>query len=479
VRPGIKPKIKRIRLRWRLAVSHAVLAIVLVAFAGNRIGVQSARANRDRATAIAERDADVLAARSARMFSDPTLLEDVLTDEQQGSRRAEVLSIDGSLRVGSELALSGDGAAASQRVRRDGSPAIAEGKDGGVIAAAPIVVDSALVGVALVAETVASPASWFAGLGASSWVGILVVVMAALAGWFLAGLWSRPLSDLTDDARLLALGSPAARRRRSALPEVDTLSAAIDDIARRDRRRVDLEVEHRESLRVLAHRLSHQLRTPLTILRLRLDDLADPELTNSQRDVLAGVVGDQIDQLDDLGAQLAGLDPARWELDLEPVDIAATVGDIVRHNVPLATWGAVGLTVDAAGAGSIVIPVDAGLFREAVANIIQNAIKYTPRGGRIVVRIERSPTEVVVTVRDTGPGIAAGERDHVLRSGGRGSASSTAPGTGHGLALATDAVQRHGGRVELADTPGGGATVRIVLPLDASVGSVDRVPQRR
>ena len=465
MKAGIKPKIKRVRLRWRLAASHAVLAIVLVAFAGNRIGAQSARANRDRATAIAERDADVLAARSSRMFSDPTLLEDVLTDEQQGSRRAEVMSIDGSLRVGSELAVSGDGAAASKRVLRDGSPAIAEGKDGGVIAASPIVVDSALVGVALVAETVASPASWFAGLGASSWVGILVVVMAALAGWFLAGLWSRPLSDLTDTARLLALGSPTARRRRSAVPEVDTLSAAIDDIARRDRRRVDLEVEHRESLRMLAHRLSHQLRTPLTVLRLRLDDLADPELSDRQREVLAGVIGDQIVQLDHLGEQLAELDPARWELNLEPIDIVAAVRDIVQHNLPLATWGAVALTVDAPGAGSIAISADAGLLREAIANIVQNAIKYTPRGGRIAVLIERSPTEAVVTVSDTGPGIAAGERDHVLRSGGRGSAAATAPGTGHGLTLATDAVQRHGGRVELADTPGGGATVRLVLPL--------------
>jgi len=465
IKPTIKPKIKRVRLRWRLAASHAVLAIVLVAFAGNRIGAQSARANRDRATAIAERDADVLAARSSRMFSDPALLADVLTDEQQGSRRAEVLSIDGSLRVGSELALAGDGATASQRVLRDGSPAIAQDEDGGVIAASPIVVGSALVGVALVAETVASPASWFAGLGASSWIGLLVVVMAALAGWFLAGLWSRPLSELTDDARLLALGSPSARRRRSALPEVDTLSAAIDDIARRDRRRVDLEVEHRESLRMLAHRLSHQLRTPLTVLRLRLDDLADPQLNDHQRDVLAGVVGDQIDQLDQLGEQLAELDPTRWELDREPIDIVPAVRDIVQHNLPLATWGTIALSVVTAGPESIVVAADAGLLREAIANIVQNAIKYTPRGGRIAVRVDRDDSEALITVSDTGPGIAAAERDHVLRSGGRGSASSVAPGTGHGLALATDAVQRHGGRIELADTPGGGATVRIVLPL--------------
>ena len=458
---------RRVRLRWQLAASHAALAIVLVAFAGNRIGAQSARANRDRATAIAERDADVLAARSSRMFSEPALLEDVLTDEQQGPRRAEVLSIDGNLRVGSALAESVDGSAASHRVLRDGTPTIEQDSDGRVIAASPIVVGSVLVGVALVAETVAPHASWFAGLGASSWVAILVIVVAGLAGWLLAGLWSRPLSHLTDDARLLALGSPATQRRPSALLEVDTLSAAIDDIARRDRRRVDLEVEHRESLRMLAHRLSHQLRTPLTVLRLRLDDLADPALSDGQREVLAGVVGDQIVQLDQLGEQLAELDPTRWQLDLEPLDIVVMVRDIVQHNVPLATWGAVALTVDAASARSIVLPADAGLLREAIANVVQNAIKYTPRGGRIEVLIERSHAEAVLTISDTGPGIAVAEREHVIRSGGRGSAASMAPGTGHGLALATDAVVRHGGRIELADRPGGGATVRIVLPIVA------------
>jgi signal transduction histidine kinase len=456
---------RRLRLRWQLAASHAVLAIVLVAIAGNRIGAQAVRADRDHATAIAERDADVLAARSSRMVSDVDLLQEVLTDEQQGSRRAEFVSIDSAVKVGSDLAGSGPGATAAARVLTGGSPTIVQASADDVIAASPVVVDSSLVGVALVAETVASHASWLGVFGRSGWIGGLVVIMAGLAGWFLAGVWSRPISALTDDVRGIALGSPITASTRGAIPEVDTLAAAIDGIAGRERRRVDLDAEHATSLRMLARQLSHQLRTPLTVLRLRLDDLSDPELPPEDRDVLTAVVGDQIDQLDRLGEQLAGLDPTRWELDRRHVDVGAVVADVVRRNRPLARWGAVTLALeDPSAAAEATAWADPGVLDEAVANVIQNAIKYTPRGGRIDVSVQRARSEVVVTVSDTGPGIAAHEREHVLRSGGRGAASSIAPGTGHGLSVVTDAAQRHGGRVELADTPGGGATVRIVLP---------------
>lgn len=429
---------RRVRLRWRLAASHAVLAVLLVGFAASEVGAQSERADRNHATAIAERDADVLAARSARMYSDPGLLSDVLTDEQQGTRRAAVVSIDRQLLVGSDLVGEAGGEAVASRVLRAGSPVSVVDNHGGVIAGSPVVVDSVVVAVALVAETVAARPSWSMFLGGSGWIGALVVLLAALAGWFLAGLWSRPISALTDSARSLVLGgSPmveAAVERSSTRinPEVDTLAAAIRDIAGREQRRNDLADEHRESLRMLAHRLSHQLRTPLTVLRLRLDDLADPKLSEQQREVLDSVVGDQIDQLD--------------------------------------RRGGVGLAMDSPRRTGPSVPADDGLLREALANVVQNAIKYTPRGGRILVGVEHRAEDVVVTVSDTGPGIAPSERDHVLRSGGRGSAGARVPGTGHGLALVTDVAHRHGGHVELAEKPGGGATVRIVLPISPRSG---------
>ena len=110
---------------------------------------------------------------------------------------------------------------------------------------------------------------------------------------------------------------------------------------------------------------------------------------------------------------------------------------------------------------------DENLLEDAVSNVVQNAVKFTPHGGRIVVRIDVSPDSAAVVVMDSGPGIQPGERGLIFHSGVRGSAGSSVEGTGHGLALVADTLDRHGGHLELDSAPGGGALVRLVLPIGA------------
>ena len=273
---------KRIRLRWRLELSHAVLAIALVAFAGSRIQAQSKVADQADATAITERDADVLAARSARIFSDQIALADLVADEEAGSRHAEVVGLDLTKLAGSDLASSSAGAEAISRSSRLSAPATSLGRDNTVIVASPIVVNATIVGFAVVIEHIPSHAPGLASFGVFNWLGVLVVALAALAGWFLAAWTARPIDAITDTARSLALGNSPSGTVRRALPEVDTLTAAIQGIAGREKRHKDVDSERRRTLRALSHRLSHQLRTPLSVLRLRLDDLADPALGETQ-----------------------------------------------------------------------------------------------------------------------------------------------------------------------------------------------------
>ena len=201
------------------------------------------------------------------------------------------------------------------------------------------------------------------------------------------------------------------------------------------------------------------------MLRLRLDDLGDPTLADGRRLVLVNVVADQIDQLDRLGQELAEMDPARWELRTEPVDISTLVAEVLRRNLPLATWGGIGINETLLAVGSTVMNIDSVLVDDAITNVVQNAIKYTPRGGHINVSMTNDEREVAITVTDTGPGIRSSERENVLRSGVRGSAAAETEGTGHGLGLAADSIERHGGRIELTDAPRGGAIVRLILPL--------------
>jgi signal transduction histidine kinase len=249
------------------------------------------------------------------------------------------------------------------------------------------------------------------------------------------------------------------------VPEVATLAAAISGIALRDRKLDDSDGERRQMLRALARRLSHQLRTPLSVLRLRLDDLEDPDLPPDRRALVADVMSRQIDLLDELGDQLAPMDPMHWELTKAPVDLRPLVARVVARHSPLARWG--GVSLRAERTRSAVIVGDENLLEDAVANVVQNAVKFTPHGGRIVVQIDITPSSASVVVTDSGPGIQPGERGLILHSGVRGSAGSTTEGTGHGLALVADTLDRHGGHLELDSAPGGGAVVRLVLPLDA------------
>jgi signal transduction histidine kinase len=438
---------------------------VLVLFAGNQIEQKSRDASRAEATAGVERDADVLAARAARVFKRTDALADLIDDENQASRQAAIVSLDGSLLAGLAPPTDRRVQAAIQHVVQVGDPTTTGIVNGSIIAASPVVVDDVLAAVALESEDVPNQSIGVVAQALSDWRGVAIVLAAALLGWFLAGRISRPIVMLTEQARRMALGQHELEVPESTVPELATLAAAISGISLRDRKLDDADGERRQMLRALARRLSHQLRTPLSILRLRLDDLEDPALPSDRRALVADVMSRQIDLLDELGDQLAPMDPMNWELPREPVDLSALVARVVARNTPLARWGGVSLRTEHPRAAVVV--GDEGLLEDAVANVVQNAVKFTPHGGRIVVHIDVTADNATVVVTDSGPGIQPGERGLILHPGVRGSAASSAGGTGHGLALVADTLDRHGGHLELGSAPGGGAVVRLVLPVDS------------
>lgn len=454
---------KRIRLRWRLAASHAALALVLVLFAGNQIEQKSRDASRAEATAGVERDADVLAARAGRVLDRGGALADLIEDENRGSRQASVISLTGAVLAGPALTQSHQVQAAVHQVVQLGDPTTAGLVRGSVVAVSPVIVDDVLSAVALESESVPNQSIGLVAQALSDWRGVSIVLAAALLGWLLAGRISRPIVALTELARRVALGQHESEVPISSVPEMATLAAAVSGIALRDRKLDDAEGERRQMLRALARRLSHQLRTPLSILRLRLDDLEDPELPAERRALVADLMSHQIDLLDQLGDELAPMDPMCWELTKAPVDLSVLVSAVVARHIPLGRWGGIALRCEPTA--PVVVFGDEGLLEEAVSNVVQNAVKFTPHGGRIVVRIDVTPDSAAVVVMDSGPGIQQGERGLILHSGVRGSAGSSVEGTGHGLALVADTLDRHGGHLELDSAPGGGALVRLVLPI--------------
>jgi two-component system sensor histidine kinase MprB len=267
---------------------------------------------------------------------------------------------------------------------------------------------------------------------------------------------------------------------RTALAPIDRLSAGIDEVAQTSDLSRRVTVTGRDELARLAtdfNRLlaaleqsrllqsqlvadaSHELRTPLTSLRTnievlqRADELEAAEVEGLRRDALA-----QVDELTKLVADVVELargeapEAAREEIDL---------GDLVATTVARAEVNAraVGVTFDVDVAPSRVRGAPSRLER-AVANLLDNAVKWSPAGGTVEVATSAG----TVTVRDDGPGIPPADLPKVFDRFYRASAARAMPGSGLGLAIVREVVEAEGGTVAAANHAGGGAIVEIHLP---------------
>jgi signal transduction histidine kinase len=216
---------------------------------------------------------------------------------------------------------------------------------------------------------------------------------------------------------------------------------------------------------------SHELRTPLTLIRATTEYAQRlPDASSAVREELGGVV-EEIDAtshlVDDL-LLLARLDSAELPLQREHGDLGAIAGAAATSLTPLAEAAGLSLAVEASS--ELPVYADAGRIRQVVRILLDNAIAYTPAGGSVRVGVERHGGRGRVTVRDTGPGIAAAEHARVFERFYRAdrARSRKTGGTGLGLAIARALVLAHGGEIGLQSQPGHGTTVWFNLPLSES-----------
>lgn len=450
-------------LRLRLAASHASLALVLVVAASVLVEQQIGGVRRSEAVDGAQRDAEVAAARVAHLARRPDALDHVVTDEARAGRGIAIVAADGAVSAGTVPASR----SVAGRVLRDALDGAASGRAAGgrvVVAAAPVVQGDEVVGAVVISEPAPAIAWWRGPASLVFLPGLGLVLVAALAGWSLARRVARPIETLTADARRVALGDLASTSpvRRSGVPEADTLSAAVGRLVERSRALSVRARERDEHLGLALRRLSHQLRTPVAVLALRLDELARPDVDPSRRVVLADVVERQLDAVVAAAGRVAELARGEHRGTPETVDVGALVESVVDRLAPLAASVRTDLRRHVERAATVT--ADRNALDDAVANLVDNALRYTPPGGRVGVTVATRGDDVVVEVADSGPGIAPNERSLVVRPWTRGRAGATAPGSGLGLSLASDAAAGAGGRLEIADSALGGALVRLVLP---------------
>jgi signal transduction histidine kinase len=279
----------------------------------------------------------------------------------------------------------------------------------------------------------------------------LVIVLGLAGGVFVARDVSRNMSGLNDVINAVRLGDLGARAKvRGAGDELDELAGGLNDMLDRLERSVG-------GLRHAGDAIAHDLRSPLTRLRARMEaGLLDAE--TGRGDPLAALrqaLEDADGVLRTFGAVLAiaRLEAAAAAPDqsvFDPGQLAAGVAELYE---PLSEEK--GLDFAAELASGLSLRGNREFVAQAIANLLDNAVKYTPEGGAVMLRARRTAAgDVELSVTDTGPGVPEADRERVVDRFVRLENSRNAPGAGLGLSLVAAVARAHGGRLELDEGPG-------------------------
>jgi signal transduction histidine kinase len=276
-----------------------------------------------------------------------------------------------------------------------------------------------------------------------------MVMVGVLGSIWVIALATRPLRRLSEAADRFGRDVNAPPIPETGPREVRQAAAAFNSMQRRLRQFV------LDRTRMLAA-ISHDLRTPLTRMRLRVELIDDGE---QRRKMLR----DLADMEDMVGATLAFAREDNAAESTEPVDLANLLETVAQDAALAQDAGLACAPVSFAGASPIFVDARGRALKRAIVNVADNAVRY---GGGAEIALSRTAENAVVRIVDHGPGIPASERENVLRPFYRceGSRSRETGGVGLGLSIASDIVRAHGGSLVLTDTPDGGLTVEITLP---------------
>jgi two-component system sensor histidine kinase BaeS len=284
------------------------------------------------------------------------------------------------------------------------------------------------------------------------------------------------LRSLEDAARRVGAGDLTARAREDGGDEVAALGHAFNQMTQDLHQRAEQLQAGDRMRRLLLADVSHELMTPLTGMRGYLETLSlhaqslDPET----RERYLSIIRDETQRVEHIVGDL--LDLARLEgggdsFDAQDVPVEDLFGRVLARHGRAAEQKSVQLVADVAP-GAEIVTGDPMRLEQALQNLAANALRHTPRGGRVTLNAALDDGSVTITIEDTGSGIPPEHLPHVFDRFYKVDPARTAQsGSGLGLSIVRAIVERHGGKVSASSVPGRGTTFRIKFPPERPINA--------
>ncbi|MDD6762797.1 MAG: ATP-binding protein [Clostridiales bacterium] len=329
--------------------------------------------------------------------------------------------------------------------------------------AVPVENGTEIIGGVYLAENVSSINDTISAIKTSLIVFcVMIVFVLGILSIGVSYIITQPFSEFTEVAKAISKGDFSRRASVKGMNEIAEMGRALnymcDELNELDEKRKNFVSD-----------VSHELKTPMAGIKLLCDTLV--EAGNPDMETVREFLGDMSQEIDRLTRlinrllTLSRLDAGK-NRSCSDVDICALCGGVVRSLGKLSAEKAIIPVLDTGILDKLIIIADYDKIYEAVYNIVDNAIKYTPPNGNVTVRVDEDEENCIIDVEDNGPGIPEGEKTKIFDRFYRldDSRARDTGGTGLGLAIAKEAILLHGGTIGVTDAPDGGSVFRIQLP---------------
>jgi two-component system nitrogen regulation sensor histidine kinase NtrY len=290
------------------------------------------------------------------------------------------------------------------------------------------------------------------------------LILAIIFGYLLSSGFTRPIEQLTWAADRLASGDFTARVEYFGRGELANLTDTFNDMAAdlEDYRRKLIESERITAFSMMARKVAHEIKNPLTPIRIAIEDLrrayeaSDPNFAAAFRQSTKTVLEEvaSLTRIVDEFSEFAKFPPPKLAQD-DLNDIARTVVPLFSRQMEVGT-----LDVDLSRK-DLPVMADRDQIKRAVVNLVKNGLEAIPPTGRVVLRTVRTEKSAVLIVSDNGPGLAPGIRQNLFTP----YMTTKAGGSGLGLVIVKKIIGEHDGKIKIADQTTGGAAAIIELPL--------------